>query len=96
MQRPFFLAVLAERHNAVKLLVVLTANLTAELIHLILKVNIFRLTAGGSSNEKTRLQSKSDPVGLHYGRAVISKSNQVTKTKTAIFAAREQLKGNTE
>lgn len=48
MQRPFFLAVLAERHNAVKLLVVLTANLTAELIHLILKVNIFRLTAGGA------------------------------------------------
>lgn len=69
MQRLLFLAVLAESHNAVKLLVVLAANLTAELVHLILKVNTVRLTAGGSSKKKkspkqTRLQSKSEPV-LH-------------------------------
>lgn len=52
MQRLLFLAVLAESHNAVKLLVVLAANLTAELVHLILKVNTVRLTAGGSSKKK--------------------------------------------
>lgn len=52
MQRLLLLAVLTESHNAVELLVVLTANLTAELIHLILKVNRFRLTVGGSLKEK--------------------------------------------
>lgn len=92
MQRPFFLAVLAERHNAVKLLVVLTANLAAELIHLILKVNIFRLTACGSSNEnKTAEQMGSSWLTLWKGC-----DSQNKNIKTTIFAAREQLKGNTE
>lgn len=48
MQRLLFLAVLAESHNAVELLVVLTANLTAELVDLILQANTCTLTAGGS------------------------------------------------
>lgn len=37
------LAVLAECHDAVELLVVLTAGLTAELVHLILKTQTFSM-----------------------------------------------------
>lgn len=54
VQRLLFLAVLAKSHNAVELLVVLTANLTAELIYLILKVNTFTLIAGGSLKKKAQ------------------------------------------
>lgn len=82
VQRLLFLAVLTESHDAVKLFVVLTANLTAELIHLVLKVNRFRLTAGSSSHEgNTRLRGKSQPVVSLHGRAVISKSNQILNIK---------------
>lgn len=74
MQRLLFLAVLAKSHNAVELLVVLTANLTAELIYLFLRVNRFTLIAGGTLKRKnTRLQGKSEPVVLRYGGAMISK-----------------------
>lgn len=41
VQRLLLLTVLAERHNAVQLLVVLTARLTAELVHLILNTHTF-------------------------------------------------------
>lgn len=92
MQRLLFLAVLAERHDAVELLVVLTANLTAELIHLILKVKTFTLTAG--SLFKSR---KQDPLVLRRGRAVISKTKPGNRnTKTANFADTNHLKGNVE
>lgn len=76
-----------------KLLVVLTASLTAELIHLILKVHTFRLTVGASSDENTRLRSKSGPVGLHYGRDFQIKPGN-KNIKTAILAAAEHLKWN--
>lgn len=72
VQRLLFLAVLAESHNAVELLVVLTANLTAELIYFILKVNRFTLIAAGSlKRENTRLRGKSEPAVLQYGGAMI-------------------------
>lgn len=45
MQCLLLLAVLAECHNAVELLVVLTAHFTAELIDLILKTNMCGLNA---------------------------------------------------
>lgn len=74
VQRLLFLAVLAKSHNAVELLVVLTANLTAELIYLFLRVNRFTLIASGTLKRKnTRLQGKSEPVVLRYGGAMISK-----------------------
>lgn len=50
MKGLLFLAVLATRHDAVELLVVLTACLTAELIDLILKTHIYvNITAAISS-----------------------------------------------
>lgn len=46
MERLLFLAVLAERHNAVELLVVLAAGLAAELVDLILRRHTFRCITG--------------------------------------------------
>lgn len=46
MERLLFLAVLAERHNAVQLLVVLAAGLAAELVDFILRRHMFRFITG--------------------------------------------------
>lgn len=67
MQRLLLLAVLAKSHNAVELLVVLTADLAAELIDLILKANRFTLNTGGFLKDKTN-----EPLVLQYGVAMIS------------------------
>lgn len=74
MQRLLFLAVLAKSHNAVELLVVLAADLAAELIDLILKANTFPLNAGGVffKDKNMRPQGKSEPVVFRYGVAMIS------------------------
>lgn len=62
MQRLLFLAVLAKSHDAVELLVVLAADLAAELVDLILKANTFTLNAGVFfffKDKNTRPQGKS-------------------------------------
>lgn len=50
MHRLLFLAVLAERHNAVELLVVLAAGLAAELVDLILRRHTFRFITSKLTN----------------------------------------------